>query len=162
MTTNDFSARNKPVKSYPWKWLSGETMKGKIFAANMESLDVLRETGFMSPLKNFEGAILLLETSENVPSPGIVEVLFRNIGLAGVIDKVNGIAFGRFRGYTMEMRDKVHSAIQRVLEVEFGIEKIPVVTGVDFGHTDPYFPKPVGIRAEIRGERIRLLESLTV
>ena len=46
----------------------------------------------------------------------------------------------------MEMRDKVHSAIQRVLEVEFGLEKIPVVTGVDFGHTDPYFHKPVGIR----------------
>ena len=116
----------------------------------------------MPPLKNFEDAILLLKTSKNVPSPGIVEVLFRNIGLAGVIDKVNGIAFGRFRGYTMEMRDKVHSAIQRVLEVESGLEKIPVGTGVDFDHSDPYFHKPVGIGADIRGERIRLLESLTV
>ena len=123
---------------------------------------MIRGTRFMPPLKNFEDAILLLETSENVPSPGIVEVMFRNPGLAGVIDKVNGIAFSRFRGYTMEMRDKVHSAIQRVLEVEFRQEKIPAVTGVDFGHTDPYFHKPVGIRADIRGERIRLLESLTV
>ena len=42
MTTNDFSTRHKPVKSYPWMWLSGETMKGKIFAANMETLEVLR------------------------------------------------------------------------------------------------------------------------
>ena len=62
----------------------------------------------------------------------------------------------------METRDKVHSAIQMVLEVEFRLEKIPAVTGVVFGHTDPYFHKPVGIRAGIRGERIRLLESLTV
>ena len=123
---------------------------------------MIRGTRFMPPLKNFEDAILLLEASENVPSPGIVEVMFRNPGIAGVIDKVNGIAFGRFRGCTMETRDKVHSAIQMVLEVEFGLEKIPVVTGVDFGHTDPYFHKPVGIRAEIRGERIRLLESLTL
>ena len=34
-------------------------------------------------------------TSKNVPLPGIVEEMFRNPGLAGVIDKVNGIAFGR-------------------------------------------------------------------
>ncbi|MHB1493597.1 MAG: S66 family peptidase [Thermoplasmataceae archaeon] len=161
MTTEDFSAINKSVESYPWEWLNGEIMKGKVFAANFEILDVLRGTRFFPPLVNFDDALLLLETSEIVPSPELVEMWFRNLGISGVLERVNGIAFGRFRGYTKEMREEVHSAIQRVMDIEFGLDKTPIVSGVDFGHTDPYFPIPVGIDVQIRGEKATLLESLT-
>ena len=91
-----------------------------------------------------------------------VEVMLRSLGIAGVLGRVSGIAFGRFRGYNKDMRDRVHSTIQRVLETEFGLSNTPVVSGVDFGHTDPYFPIPVGIRTQIREEKVTLLETLTI
>ena len=74
-----------------WELGQASEEKGKKSRHNQEM--ERRGTRFMPPLKNFEDAILLLETSENVPSPGIVEVLFRNIGLAGVPDNVNSIDF---------------------------------------------------------------------
>ncbi len=32
---------------------------------------------------------------------------------------------------------------------EFGLTDLPVVTGLDFGHTDPQWVLPLGVRARI-------------
>ena len=48
-----------------------------------------------------------------------------------------------------------------MLRDELGIGEIPFVEGLDFGHTDPYFPGPGGIQARIQEDEITLLESLT-
>ncbi len=159
--SEDFRAINNPVKSYGWNWINGDGMQGKIFAANLETLDLLRGSVYFPSLINFDHIILLLETSENVPTPYQVEVMIRSLGITGVLDRIDGIAFGRFRGYSKEMRADATSRIMRVLRDELGLGEIPFVEGLDFGHTDPYFPVPVGIRARIQGDKITLLESLT-
>ncbi len=103
----------------------------------------------------------MLETSENVPTPYQVEVMILSLGITGVLDRIDGLAFGRFRVYLKEMRTDVTSRIKCVLRDELGIGEIPFFEGLDFGHTDPYFPVPVGIHARIQGDKIILLESLT-
>ncbi len=159
--TADFSAVNTPVKSYHWNWVNGDRMQGKIFAANLETLDLLRGSVYFPQLSNLDDSILLLETSENVPTPYQVEVMVRGLGINGVLERINGLAFGRFRGYSKEMRSDVVSRIMRILKFEVGSEEKPLVEGLDFGHTDPYFPVPVGIHARIQGDKFTLLESLT-
>ncbi|HYO64932.1 MAG TPA: hypothetical protein VEU33_02515 [Archangium sp.] len=43
---------------------------------------------------------------------------------------------------------------------QFGCGELPVVTNVPFGHTDPQFLVPLGVRTEVDCEirRLRLLE----
>ena len=150
---------NELKKSYGWNWAVGESMTGRIFAANIEVFDWLRGTAFFPQKQIFDDAILLFETSEEVPPPVAVERLIRNLGLVGILDRINGLAFGRFRGYSKSKRKDVMERVGRVLSTEFDCSDIPLMEGIDFGHTDPYFPIPVGVKARISNDQIELLES---
>jgi muramoyltetrapeptide carboxypeptidase LdcA involved in peptidoglycan recycling len=50
--------------------------------------------------------------------------------------------------------------VVRVVANEFGATELPIVTNLDFGHTDPQWILPLGIRAEIdtQAGTFRLLE----
>ncbi len=76
-------------------------------------------------------------------------------------EKVNGILFGRARGYTDEQKRELDETIVSVIAGEFGKPELPVVTNLDFGHTDPQFIMPLGVKAEVdcKNRRFRLLES---
>jgi len=78
-----------------------------------------------------------------------------------VFEKIGGILFGRARGYTDAQKSELDEAIVSVVAGEFGKPELPVVTNMDFGHTDPQFIMPLGARAEIdsKNRRFRLLES---
>ncbi len=146
-------------QSRPWKWISRESMEGEVFAANIEVFDWLRGTGYFPPISFFKGKLLLLETSEEVPSPVAVERMLRSLNIMGVIDQISGLAFARFRGYTEVMNVEMEGILERMLEKEFNNRDLPVVTGLDFGHTDPYFPIPNLIRVNVNANGIKLLES---
>ena len=53
----------------------------------------------------------------------------------GVLEKIQGLLFWRARDYTDAEKEELDEIIIQVLE-EFNV-RIPVVTNVDFGHTDP-------------------------
>ena len=150
---------HKLKKSYGWSWSVGDGMTGRIFAANIEVFDWLRGTPFFPQKSVFDDAILLLETSEEMPLPITVERLVRNLGIGGILERINGLAFGRFRGYTSGQRNDVMKRVGRVLSTEFGLSETPLMEGIDFGHTDPCFPIPVGVRSRIANDEIELLES---
>lgn len=48
---------------------------------------------------------------------------------------------------------KYDEAILEVVTEELGLDSLPVVTNMDFGHTDPMFVIPYGVKAEIDCER---------
>ncbi len=150
---------NKLKKSHGWSWSVGDSMSGRIFAANIEVFDWLRGTPFFPQKSVFDDAILLLETSEEMPLPITVERLVRNLGIGGILERINGLAFGRFRCYTSGQRNDVMKRVGRVLSTEFGLSETPLMEGIDFGHTDPCFPIPVGVRSRIANDEIELLES---
>ena len=76
-----------------------------------------------------------------------------------IVFQIAGLAFARFRGYTEGMTVEMERILERMLEKEFVNSGLPIVTGLDFGHTDPYFPIPNLIRVKVNGHEIKLLES---
>ncbi len=160
-TSEDPGAVKEIIDSNKWNWINGSRMEGKIFAANIEVLDWMRGTRYFPELSFFSDKILLLETSEEIPSPLAVERMIRNLEIIGVIDLIRGLAFGRFRGYTEEMQNEANKRIERMIKIEFKDKDIPVVGGLGFGHTDPYFPIPNGIPAVVEKSYIQLKESFT-
>ncbi len=67
---------------------------------------------------------------------------------------------GRARDYSQEEKEKLDQNIVAVVSGEFHKSNLPIVTNMDFGHTDPQLIIPLGAKAEIDCEtkRFRLVE----
>lgn len=146
-----------------WVWLQGETRaQGHLMGGCLEVLDMLNGTPGWPGAALWEGAILCLETSEEVPAPSQVGYWLRNYGAQGVLGRAAGLLLARPRGYTPAMKAELFAWVRRVLW-EYGREDLPVVADVDFGHTSPQLVLPLGVRAEIdpAARVVRVLDAPT-
>lgn len=80
--------------------------------------------------------------------------------MQGIFDRASAILFGRPRDYTDEEKIEFDQMVLEVIKGEFGNERLPVVSNMDFGHTDPQFIFPLGVKAGIDCEArtFKLLE----
>jgi muramoyltetrapeptide carboxypeptidase LdcA involved in peptidoglycan recycling len=87
--------------------------------------------------------------------------MLRALGATGALREARGLLFGRLYGEEA-MFEKYDDAVLQVL-AELKLGSLPLVTRMDFGHTDPKFVVPYGVEGEINcdTQRIRLLESAT-
>ena len=119
--------------------LNEGSAQGTIIGGNLCTFNLLQGTEFMPSLN---GKILFLE-DDDAAGP-LTDVEFdRN--LQSIIhlpnfDKIQGIVIGRFQKSSKMTETKIRKIIQSKKE----LEQIPVIYGVDFGHTDPYITFPIG------------------
>ncbi len=105
--------------------------------------------------------ILFLETSEDKPSPDTVKYWIRNYGSQGILDRIAALLIAIPSGYSAEEKIEMEKKVHSVLDIEFKRGDMPLVTDMDFGHTDPKFLLPIGTMAEIDAQSkiFRLLEK---
>lgn len=133
-----------------WRFIQGASVvTGTIYGGCIEVLESLNGTDFWPERDFWNGKILFFETSEEKPSVQRVRRMLRNYGMQGIFDKAIAVLFGRARDYTDEEKEELDQMIIDVIKGEFGNAKIPIVTNMDFGHTDPQIILPLGVKAEI-------------
>lgn len=146
-----------------WHWLQGDSIvRGRLFGGCLEVLEFfLKGTAYWPKSEFWNEKILFLETSEEKPTVATVKYMLRGFGTLGILDRIAGLIFGRARGYTFEEKERLDAAITAVVSKEFGRTELPIVTNMDFGHTDPQWILPLGIMAEIdcAGKAFRLTEA---
>jgi len=145
-----------------WQWLQGDSVtQGELFGGCIEVLEFLKGTVYWPGPDFWSGKILFFETSEDKPTPDQVKYMLRNYGIQGIFDKANGLIFGRPRDYTEEEKKRLADVIVTVVATEFGQPDLPIIANMDFGHTDPQFILPLGVKAEIdcRHRIFKLIES---
>jgi muramoyltetrapeptide carboxypeptidase LdcA involved in peptidoglycan recycling len=107
---------------------------------------------------SFKNAILFLETSEDVPTVADFKYILRNMGVQGILEELNGIILGRPGGQLpLDKLTQYDEALQEVVRDEFGLSELPLMTQMDFGHTDPMFVLPYGALAKIDCEKRQFL-----
>lgn len=146
------------------RWLQGEgSHSGRLFGGCIEVLDFLKGTDYWPDKSFWDDRVLFLETSEEKPSVAYVQRWLRNAGVQGLFDRVSGLLFGRARDYSDEEKTALDLGIQHIVAGEFGAAHLPIVTNLDFGHTDPQWIMPLGVPLQIDCERatLTLLESPT-
>lgn len=144
-----------------WRWLQGSgRVEGPLFGGCIEVLEFLKGTRFWPEPNFWDGKILFLETSEDKPTVSQVKYMFRNYASMGILDRISAVLFGRARAYSDEEKDLLCETIRKVAAVEFGRADLPIVAEMDFGHTDPQWVMPLGVKAELDSDRetFRLLE----
>ena len=140
-----------------WKFLQGSgNHQGTLIGGCFEVLDWLRGTNYWPNPAEWQGAILFLETSEDAPPPGFLVSTLRSYAAIGILKKLEGILFGRPGGQIpMKQFEEYDDAILQVVRDEEGLSDLPIVTQMDFGHTDPMFVLPYGVQAEIDCDKKR-------
>jgi len=155
----------EPRKGGGWNWLQGSTSaRGRLFGGCIEVLEFLKGTDYWPKPDFWNGKILFLETSEEKPSPLYVERCLRNYGIQGVFERITGLLFGRARDYSDLEKKQLDEIILSVVAKEFSRPDLPIVSNMDFGHTDPQIILPLGVLAEIDSQRkkFKLLEPPVV
>jgi muramoyltetrapeptide carboxypeptidase LdcA involved in peptidoglycan recycling len=88
--------------------------------------------------------------------------MLRSLAAAGALAEIQAILYGRPYGDEASF-EAYDDALLFVLS-ELKLTSIPLITRMDFGHTDPKLTLPIGVAAEIDCDtkQIRLLESPTI
>ncbi|MFA5961928.1 MAG: S66 peptidase family protein [Parcubacteria group bacterium] len=153
---NNLGKTKEFKKDDGWKFLQGKgIVRGELFGGCIEVLEMMKGTQFWPKSEFWDGKILILETSEEKPTIHEIDHELRNYGMQGIFDRINGIVFGRARDYSAEEKLELEKRIITIVKDEFGRADLPIITNMDFGHTDPQFVLPLGANAEIDCENKR-------
>lgn len=152
------SSRQRPREQpLSWRWLQGQgEVNGRLLGGCLDVLDMLRGTDFWPAADLWQEAILFLETSEDAPPPSTVQYFLRSLAAMGLLQKLNGLLFGRPGGCWPEAFRTYDDAILKVVRDEEGLD-IPIITHLDFGHTDPMWVLPMGGLVEIDCQQQQLI-----
>lgn len=144
-----------------WTWHRADALvEGPTWGGNLEVLHWnLAASRWIRPAEDYAGCILLLETSEEMPSATEVFRMLRNLGERGILAGVPAVVVGRPKAshlpeprsddertrYVREQRE----AMLRALDAY--APHAMAVFGVDIGHTDPQWVVPYGGPMRIDG-----------
>jgi muramoyltetrapeptide carboxypeptidase LdcA involved in peptidoglycan recycling len=116
------------------------------------------------PAREYEGCVLFLETSEEMPSGEEVYRTLRNMGERGLLARFPALLMGRPQSWFFEApltaaeRERYaagqHRAVLRAL-AEYAPDTLAVLD-VDLGHTDPRVVMPYGGRVRVDGQARRI------
>jgi len=154
------NTKRKLTKSNGWTWLQGSTkVQGRLIGGCVEVLEFLKGTEWWPSPTEWEDKILFLEPSEEMMLPANLRWVLRNYAAQGVFEKIKGLIFGR--PYHNKYADEYNNILLQVIRDEQGHNQMPIITEMDFGHTDPIFTLPYGVMAEIDCEQqtFSILES---
>ncbi|HEX8247410.1 MAG TPA: S66 peptidase family protein [Pyrinomonadaceae bacterium] len=116
--------------------------RGIAIGGEISTLLLLAGTEYMPP---FDEAILFLEGSGGYTT-GEIDRYFTHLRQLGVYEKIQGLIIGRFpSGVKFSNNDSLEMILQ---EATKGYD-FPVVSGVDFSHTDPLITIPTGIVCQL-------------
>ena len=145
------SIRRKLTPCTGWKFhQEAGVVEGQLFGGCVEVLDWLRGTDHFPATSNLQGAVLFLETSEEAPPASFLKRFVRCLAAMGILEGLGGILLGRpGGGVDPHTFREYEDALCQAVREEYGLKDLPIVTNMDFGHTDPMFVIPIGMKVRI-------------
>ncbi|PCJ20757.1 MAG: LD-carboxypeptidase [Candidatus Cloacimonadota bacterium] len=141
---------NPMIQNSGWTWLQGNsTIEGKLFGGCIETLEQLKDTPFFPDANFWTNKVLFLETSEEKTNLNIIKSILYDYGKRQIFDKISALLIGRARDYSKKEKLELDCLILEIIRKQFKNKTIPIITNMDFGHTDPQWILPLGINAKI-------------
>ena len=115
--------------------------EGTILGTNLCTFNLLQGTEYFPDLTN--SIIFLEDDYETVPHTFDRDL--QSLVHLPDFNKVKGLAIGRFQKKSNMSND----LLKKIIKTKKELNAIPVITGVDFGHTDPKIILPIGGEVKI-------------
>ncbi|MBU1323280.1 LD-carboxypeptidase [Patescibacteria group bacterium] len=145
-----------------WHWLQGKKIvKGELFGGCIEVLEKMAGTKFW-PNDNFwNNKILFFETSEEKPSIKTITRYLKNYSQSGIFKRISSVLFGRARDFSAIEKKDLDLNIRNIINNNSVNHDLPIITNMDFGHTDPQLILPLGVEIEVNPikQEVRLNEN---
>ena len=137
-----------------WSWYGGQApVEGQTWGGNLEITYLqLAANRYVPSPETFNGGVLLLETSEELPAPSVVQRMLLGMGERGLLERFDGFLIGRIKARSHlvdrskskreDYRERVRETIVEIV-TQYN-STAPIVVNVDFGHTNPVVPVPIG------------------
>ncbi|WEL23955.1 S66 family peptidase [Candidatus Nanohalovita haloferacivicina] len=158
---------NAPEWEY-WNF-NGETVEGRIWGGCLGVIpEFMAADRYMPDQDRLEGNVLVLETSEEHPAIVDVKRRLMVMGERGILQKFSAILVGRpmraqlmSEEKTVEDKREYHKKQKEAIkqEIKNYCPETPAVFDIDFGHTHPKIPLPIGGKLRINPEN-QEIESL--
>lgn len=138
----------------PWEWHGPATqVTGRSWGGCLEIVDwQLRATRWLRPLEEYDGCVLLLETSEELADADYVYRVLMAMGERGLLGRFGAVLVGKPKTRSLteprtdeQRRTYVEQQREAILRAttEYAAHA-PIVLGLDLGHTDPQVVVPHG------------------
>ena len=154
----------KPLSPHPnqgFELLQGPArFSGKILGGCIDSLydmfcgdryadmpELCRKYQLFPDAQEWEGRILLLESSEEKPAPEKYRKALEQLKSAGVFDAVNGVLAGK------PMDETYAEEYKKLLTEVIGRPELPILFNLNIGHAMPRCIMPFGMKADVDAER---------
>jgi muramoyltetrapeptide carboxypeptidase LdcA involved in peptidoglycan recycling len=124
------------------------SVRGRLIGGCADVLEMLKGTAWWPPVDYWRDAVFFIETSEEAPPPRQLRRWLRNYHAQGILECVAAILLGRPGSVDPAKHGAYGEAVLGALD-EAGLDALPVIANLDFGHTDPYFTIPYGVTVEI-------------
>ncbi len=133
---------------------------GQLLGGCIDVFPMIIGTEIWPTKEEWTDKILLLETSEEKPSPNLITYYLRNLGAQGIFDVIKGIIIGKPQ--EEKYYEEYKEVYKKVLK-EFNQENLPVMYNINIGHANPIGILPLGtdIQIDFTNKKIFLLESPT-
>lgn len=146
----------EPNPGWIWDFSTNESVTGPMWGGCMVVLEHFLAVNRFVPEPE-EEFVLALETSELMPDPYTVRSVLRCLGERDLLEKTAAIVVGRpktrhkeprseqeRRQYREQQRKTIRQVCRKYQP------DVPILFDLDFGHTDPHMPVPIGGRVSLQ------------
>ncbi|MDO0915798.1 LD-carboxypeptidase [Streptomyces sp. DT2A-34] len=162
-----FDAEPEMRPSDGWTWVNADgVVEGRSWGGCLEILGwmLMADREIARDLSEYDGGVLLLETSEEMPSGEEVFRTMRNMGERGLLQRFSALLMGRAKTWSFERPNSPEEAARYAAEQREAVLRAMrayapdtmIVFDVDYGHTDPQLVIPYGGIVRVDGPARRI------
>ncbi|MFJ2235465.1 S66 peptidase family protein [Streptomyces sp. NPDC087859] len=162
-----FEAEPETRPGNGWTWVNPDrVIEGRSWGGCLEILGwlLMADREISHDLSEYDGGVLLLETSEEMPSGEEVFRTLRNMGERGLLQRFSALLMGRAKTWSFEQPNGPEESARHASEQREAVLRAmrayapdaTIVFDVDFGHTDPQLVIPYGGLVRVDGPARRI------
>ncbi|MCH7229568.1 LD-carboxypeptidase [Glycomyces sp. L485] len=158
LLTGEITEIDLPADEQWETWKPGRAT-GRLVGGLLDRLVRLQATPYALPPEAFDGAILFWEdVGRNI---GHIWNDLHSLRLQGVFDRVGAMVVGIPTDLHGPPEKYGPATVSEVVLDVLADHDLPILGGVEFGHTGPNLPMPIGLNAEVDADSqiLKLLES---
>ena len=132
-------------------------VRGRLWGGCLETLEMLKGTPWWPGSEAWDGAVIMVEGSEEAPEPDDFRRALRSWHAAGRLERIAALIVGRARDYDDVQKTELEDVLRTFMLEEADRPDLIVLANCDFGHTDPQWVLPLGCEVAVDADRARII-----